>query len=188
MSDFNRLLITSKKSKRFDLIRSCHYLFSCCERLPFCNECFKFISNGDFSSASFISLVANHTVIHDLYVSTFRVGRKEMLLLHKLASENRLENVHLVMFSQMLDGDNDETTRIIKRICAKYHWEPVVKKNHSKVLLFDTDDGKYVIETSSNLNENPKLEFYSFEQDPDVFEFYKKYIFDIAEGVELYAD
>jgi hypothetical protein len=34
-----------------------------------------------------------------------------------------------------------------------------------------------VIETSSNLNENPKIEQFSFENDAELFEFYRRNLF-----------
>ena len=33
----------------------------------------------------------------------------------------------------------------------------------------------YVVETSSNLNENPKIEQYSFENDEELFLFYENF-------------
>ena len=45
--------------------------------------------------------------------------------------------------------------------------------NHSKLLLFDTDDGKFVLETSSNLNENPSMEQFSFERNAELYDFYE---------------
>ena len=53
-------------------------------------------------------------------------------------------------------------------------------------MLFDTDNGKYVLETSSNLNENPKIEQFSFEQNSELFDFYKK-LFELMfeEGKEI---
>ena len=183
----SRLLKLKRKQKRFDLLRSAHTLIDQCPALPNDDECFKMVSKGDFSSASFIALVAHNTVINDLHVSTFRVGRKEMMLLHKLASEGRLKDCTLVMFSQMLDGADDSTSRLIKNVCNKFGWHVMVKKNHSKIMLFDTDDGKYVLETSSNLNENPKVEFYSIEKDSDVYDFYLREIFDDGQGVDLCA-
>jgi hypothetical protein len=59
----------------------------------------------------------------------------------------------------------------------KNSWQIKTLKNHSKVLLFDTDAGKFVIETSSNLNENPKIEQFSFEKDTELFNFYKENLF-----------
>lgn len=45
----------------------------------------------------------------------------------------------------------------------------------------DTDNGKFVIETSSNLNENPKIEQFSFERSDELFDFY----FDVINDVML---
>ena len=58
-------------------------------------------------------------------------------------------------------------------VCGNNGWKYVVVNNHSKIILFDTDIGKFVLETSSNLNENPKIEQFSFEKDDDLFDFYK---------------
>ena len=182
-----RLLKLRKKQKRFDLLRASHTLIEQCPSLPGDDECFKMVSKGDFSSASFIALTAHHAVINEFYVSTFRVGKKEMLLMHKLAEEGRLKHCTIVMFSQMLDGADDSTSRLIKKVCAKFGWRVTVKKNHSKIFLFDCDTGKYVLETSSNLNENPKVEFYSFEKDDAVYDFYLREIFDDGQGVDLCA-
>ena len=50
-------------------------------------------------------------------------------------------------------------------------------KNHSKVILLDTDNGKYAVETSSNLNENPKIEQFCITCGKEVYEFYKAGLF-----------
>jgi len=52
-------------------------------------------------------------------------------------------------------------------------WEYVIQSNHSKLLLFDTDTGKFVLETSSNLNENPSIEQFSFERNVELYDFYE---------------
>lgn len=61
-----------------------------------------------------------------------------------------------------------------KSLCDTNGWTYSVVNNHSKIMLFDTDVGKFVIETSSNLNENPKIEQFGFEKDEELFEFYKQ--------------
>ena len=63
----------------------------------------------------------------------------------------------------------------LEKMCAKNGWTVEAIHNHSKILLFDTDQGKYVIETSSNLNENPKIEQFSFEKDDALYDFYYKH-------------
>lgn len=54
-------------------------------------------------------------------------------------------------------------------------------QNHSKVTLMRTDCNWYVLETSSNLNENQKIEQFRFENDEHLFEFYKVNLFEKGE-------
>lgn len=56
----------------------------------------------------------------------------------------------------------------------KNGWKVVVKNNHSKILLFDTENGKYVLETSSNLNECPNIEQFSFQKSDELYKLYLK--------------
>ena len=67
---------------------------------------------------------------------------------------------------------------ICKRFAKKNNWLIMVKNNHSKILLFDTESGKFVLETSSNLNENPKMEQFSFYKDEEMYNFYKGFLID----------
>lgn len=53
--------------------------------------------------------------------------------------------------------------------------------NHSKVMLFDTDAGKFVIESSSNLNENPKVEQFRLEKSAELFDFYNSFFREIRD-------
>ncbi len=69
------------------------------------------------------------------------------------------------------------TFSIVKTICDEHGWHIHTLNNHSKVHLYDTDAGKFVLETSSNLNENPKIEQFSFEKDAELYEFYLKNMF-----------
>lgn len=60
----------------------------------------------------------------------------------------------------------------IAKTFEENEWGICAINNHSKILLFDTDLGKYVLETSSNLNENPKIEQFSFEKNEELYNFY----------------
>lgn len=169
----------SAKQKRFSLIKSIRDLTEICPELPGDNECFKFVSHGGFSSASFIAMVAEYTKINMLYCSTFRVGKKEIIMLNGLHEKCVLDKAKFVMFSGMLGDENKKYNynEIVNRVCEKNGWMVETKKNHSKIFLFDTDCGKYVLETSSNLNENPKIEQYSFEKSEELYRFYEREIF-----------
>lgn len=169
-----------QKRKRFSIPRGIAELENELRELPKDGECFKFLSDGSFSSICFIASIADKSVINNLYVSTFRVGKKEMLALKALGDIWRIVNATILVMSAMESTDTAKYPyfEIMKEVCKEKGWSWESTRNHSKVLLFDTALGKYVIETSSNLNENPKIEQFSFERDDGLFEFYKGALFD----------
>ena len=171
----NSILIQKHKTKRFNLIRSLHEIEELTQTLPE-DECFKFLSAGGFSSISFIKFIADRAKINFMFASTLRIGRKHLWVLDELHRVGKLGICEFVVGS-IMQNDN-ETGKSYKyyddleKVCKINGWGLKVSNNHSKVLLFDTSAGKFVIETSSNLNENPKSEQFSFEKDAKLYEFY----------------
>lgn len=164
-----------QKPKKFNIFRSVRDIEAYTLNLP-TDACYKYISTGGFSSISFIKFVADRTKINALTVTTLRVGRKELQLLNLLHSQGRL-NKCTIITSDLMRKDSVKVKGYkyfddLGRVCKTNGWQLSTAKNHSKVLLFDTESGKYVIETSSNLNENPKIEQFSFERSKDLYHFY----------------
>ena len=114
-----------------------------------------------------------------------------MQALNVLHSSGRLEKANFLIGSFM---KNDSKTglkygyyQLFDRICGKNGWNYTVVQNHSKILLFDTDAGKFVIETSSNLNENPKMEQFSFEKNAELYDFYFSALGELVKGGSKHA-
>lgn len=78
------MLIQKAKKKRFNIIQGKTQIDSLINRLPGDDECFKFLSDGGFSAISFVLFVAEKTKIRNLHVSSFRVGKKDIQVLHLL--------------------------------------------------------------------------------------------------------
>ena len=153
---------------------------------PPVGTCYKMLSgkNG-FSSIAIIDYIARREVIEEMYVSTFRIGQKQMEVLDELAG--RIKSAHFITSS--LQGREDEKDKYdygkyCRAVCDKYGWGYHPHNNHSKVFLMRTAQNYYVCETSSNLNENPKLEQYSFENNKDVYEFYEKMFLAILKKIK----
>lgn len=174
------MLIQKRKQKRFNIIRGKAEINSMIDRLPREDECFKFISEGGFSSICFVLFVADRAKINNLHISSFRVGKKEIQAMHALKNKGRLDYSEFVLCSFAKDEQGGAYS-ILDKICTENDWRIHAVNNHSKVHLYDTDQGKFVIETSSNLNENPKMEQFSFEKDADLYHYYKRNMFDRVE-------
>lgn len=180
------MLIMKSKIKRFNIMRGKAEIEKQCFNLPDQNEVYKFMSTGGFSSICFIKFVADITRINRLDISTLRVGKKELQMLDYLYKKGKLGKCNFIIGSLMANDSklvksynyyND-----FKKVCENNEWGYKAINNHSKILLFDTEIGKYVIETSSNLNENPKIEQFSFEKDERLYDFYFENLFVRCEG------
>ena len=170
------MLKQRKKQKRYSIMHAAMELEKEMPELPD-KEVYKFISDGHFSSISFVKYLSKRTVINELYASSFRIGRKELQLLDGLHKSGQIKKCHFAV-GTLMANDSLSVKRYryydnFKDVCDKNDWEYITTNNHSKIILFDTDIGKFVLETSSNLNENPKIEQFSFEKDSELFEFYK---------------
>lgn len=157
-------------------MKSVHDLEKEMDTLPD-EEVFKFISDGNFSSVSFIKYIAKRTTINEMYVSSFRIGKKELQLIDTLHKSGKIKMCHFAV-GTLMENDSNSVKKYhyydnFKGICEKNKWKYVTVNNHSKILLFDTEIGKFVLETSSNLNENPKIEQFSFENDSELYYFYR---------------
>jgi hypothetical protein len=124
-----------------------------------------------------IRYVADQTVIHDLTVSTFRIGPTALRELKRLAERGRLERASFVV-GKIMGRDHRKTSAIdhylaVQRVCQEKGWRLAARDNHTKLALFDTDAGKFVLESSSNLNEAPNWEQFSLEQDEALYDFWR---------------
>ena len=169
-SKHRRMFEIGKSIKTLDMI-----LDGC---LPSRDECVKLISlDGGFASINFICLVAVKETILELTASTLRVGEKQFEHLTTMNESGKLLKASFFIGSimkedvKLVNKRYDYYTKF-KQACKNNNWEFVVINNHSKIILMKTENNYYVLETSSNLNENPKIEQYSFENDKELYNFY----------------
>lgn len=188
--EFNKLdicgLVKKMKSKQRKMITvrlETLQLENLIENPPKTNECFKLLSvGGGFSSIALINYIAEKEKILDLHVSTFRIGKKQFETLLKLHHNNKLLNANFITSSMQQRSDSkakyDGTNReydyfaFIKSECVKNNWKIKVFDNHSKLILMRTPENYYVIETSSNMNENPKMEQFNWENEKQLYDWY----------------
>ena len=155
---------------------------------PAPGEALKFISlHGGVASLSFIAWVAKNEQILELSASTLRIGPKQYQYLNALAKSGKLKNARFLtssMQKEMNTKHGRNYAREFKTIADRNGWNMIVANNHSKIILMRTETAHYVLETSSNLNENPKIEQYSFENSKEVYDFYNHFFDCIFGGAQ----
>ena len=180
--DDESAFLKSKERTYFDLYDGAEILSKNAD-LPQEGESLRAISYaGGFSSCSVVLWIANKTKIKQMFVSTLRVGKKEIDAMKDLHDDGKLDSASFVLCgiskeNKSLKGKDYGYTEYFEEKCAECGFEWCYAKNHSKVILLDTSEGKFAIETSSNFNENPKIEQFCITRSEEVYEFYKAGLF-----------
>ena len=173
----NQIVFTPKKRLQFHIVREVQELTKIMPGLPE-NEVYKMISCGGFSSIAFVKYIADKTRINRMIASSLRVGKKHLMVLDNLYKQGKIGTIDFVVGSIMKnDSDTGKSYGYydnLVTVCEANNWHVFSFNNHSKILLFDTNLGKFVLETSSNLNENPNMEHFSFEKNNELFDAYKR--------------
>lgn len=172
------MLKSRAKPKKFNIIRQVREIEHYTPSLPE-DECYKYISTGGFSAIGFVKFVCDRVHVDSMLLTSLRVGRRELQQLNALHRQGKL-GMCTIITSDLMRKDSTLVKSYkyyddLARVCADNGWRLASLKNHSKVILFGTTSGKYVIETSSNFNENPKIEQFSFEKSDALYDFYHNF-------------
>lgn len=153
--------------------------------LPANGEIVKVISMANLSAAGFIRYIADHTTIHEMTVSTYRVGPNTLRQLRRLRELGHLNKAAFVV-GRLMSRDKRKASAIqywedLSEMCERYGWQCVSRDNHTKLALFDTEAGKFVLEGSCNLNEAPNYEQFSLCRDAELYDFYARALQEMME-------
>lgn len=175
--DDESAFLKSKERTYFDV----HYgaeILSRRAELPQDGESLRAISYaGGFSSCSVVLWIASKTKIKQMFVSTLRVGKKEIDAMQDLYESGKLDSASFVLCGISKENKYYGYAEYFEERCAECGFSWSYAKNHSKIILLDTNKGKFVIETSSNFNENPKIEQFCITKSDLIYDFYKSGIF-----------
>lgn len=186
--DLNSLVkkIFSKKRLFFDIDREEKQLKNKIMQPPRTEQVYKMLSvKGGFSSIAVISYIAKLEKIEELWVSTFRIGKKHFDVLCDLYKSGYIQDA--IFFTSDVQEKVDRDYKYydyIKQRAKDNNWKVYSLKNHSKIILMQTSKNFYVIETSSNLNENPKIEHFNWENDEGLYVWYRSFFCELIKEIE----
>lgn len=166
--------VFEKKRVFFDLKKQKKQLAELIKEPPKKTETLRFLSSKDgFSSIAFISFIANKEKIEELSVSTFRIGVKQAEELANLRNTGKLDKAFFVTGRiKSIQSDKYDYFTQISNLFSKIGFKMMECSNHSKIILMRTSKNWYVVETSSNLNENPSIEQFIFSNSEELYNFY----------------
>jgi hypothetical protein len=139
---------------------------------------YNFITSGDVDSLSYLKVVLNQHDLDYLLLTTWCMAAEDILQIQEWYKGGHIK--HLDMYVGEIFP---KTYRIEWRMIKRFYEEhpdagrAVVFRNHSKIYAGynEEEDFYFGIQTSANINTNPRTEQGSITVSKDLFEFYKAY-------------
>lgn len=143
------------------------------------NGCtYNFITAGDVDSLTYLKVVLNQHDLDFMLCSTWCMAAEDILQLQQWYEAGRIKKFDMYL-GEIFPGSYRIEWAMVKKF---YHAHPeagraAVFKNHSKIYAGCNfaDDFYFGIQTSANINTNPRTEQGSITIDRGLFEFYKEY-------------
>ena len=139
---------------------------------------YHFISGGDVDSFSFLQWILRKTKISRCLCSTWCIAKVDI---EEFFRQIKLGNIKKMDFyvGEILPGSFPEEYALMSEICRDTGGRIAVFRNHSKVYAGHGDNFSFVIESSANVNTNPRTEQTVVTFDRNLADFY----FEFYDGV-----
>ena len=139
---------------------------------------YNFITAGDVDSLSFLKVVLNQHNLDYMLCSTWCMAAEDILQIQQWHEAGRIKKFDMYM-GEIFPGSYEIEWNMVKKFYAEHPdvGRVAVFKNHSKIYAgCNVADGFYFgIQTSANINTNPRTEQGSITVDKGIFDFYKDY-------------
>lgn len=134
------------------------------------------ISSGDVDSMSYMThFMINHKFDRVL-ISTWVLADSDIDNIIDLLKNNRIKSLFLCVGEIYPGTYPSEYSRLLK-LREEYNFKITVARNHSKIMLLESIDKNMnlVIESSANVNTNPRIEQTAIHNDIVLFDFYNDF-------------
>lgn len=147
---------------------------------------YNFITAGDVDSLTYLKVVLNQHTLDYVLLSTWCMGAEDLLQVQQWYQEKKIKRVDMFLGEIFPSSYKIEW----KMVQDFYKENPeagraVIFRNHSKIYAgCNESEGFYFgIQTSANINTNPRTEQGSITVDFGIFEFYREYF----EGIRSFV-
>ena len=139
---------------------------------------YNFITAGDVDSLSYLKVVLNQHNLDYCLFSTWCMAAEDILQVQQWFDEGRIKRIDMYL-GEIFPGSYKIEWAMVKKF---YEDNPdagrvAIFRNHSKIYAgYNLEDNFYFgIQTSANINTNPRTEQGSIIVDKGIFDFYKEY-------------
>lgn len=138
-------------------------------------DCWHFITAGDVDSLSYLKVMLRHQNINHLVVSTWCMAAEDILQFDEWIEEGKINKIDFYV-GEIFPNSYRIEYSMLKDLIEKHKCGRIaVFRNHSKVYAGQGEKWDFAIETSANINTNPRTEQAIMTLNKDIYRFYKDY-------------
>lgn len=134
------------------------------------------ISHGDIDALSYVAHVIKAQPLDYLAISTWAMAAPDVALIERWVDEGRIARVDF-HFGEHMAAEYGDIYAAASAIARYSGGAATIARNHSKVSMLanSRDDFYCVIESSANVNTNPRIEQTALTCSRDLYEFYREF-------------
>lgn len=123
---------------------------------------------------SFLKIVLRQQDLNYLLFSTWCMASEDIYQIEEWLESGKIKKVDAYV-GEIFPGTYKLEYRLLRPIIEKYGGRVAVFKNHSKIFAGYGDKFYFGIQSSANINTNPRTENACITIDRGLYEFYKEY-------------
>jgi len=138
-------------------------------------DCWHFITADDVDSLSYVKVMLRHQNIEHLIVSTWCMAAEDILQFDEWIEQGKIKKIDFYV-GEIFPNSYRIEYRMLNELIEKHKCGRIaVFRNHSKVYAGKGQKLDFAIETSANINTNPRTEQGVMTLNSDIYHFYKEY-------------
>lgn len=142
---------------------------------PFHNgESHHFITGGDVDALSFLKIILRQQDLDYCLFSTWCMASEDVYQIQDWLESGKIKKMDAYV-GEIFPGSYRLEYGLLKPIIEKHGGRVAVFKNHAKIFAGYGDKFYFGIETSANINTNPRTENGCITIEKEIFDFYKEY-------------
>ncbi|MDR1661227.1 MAG: hypothetical protein LBR95_02195 [Azoarcus sp.] len=137
-------------------------------------DCYHVISGGDIDALSYLRFIARQQIIHYCAVSTWCMAKADVEEFEHLITTNRITRIDFYVGEIFKDTYSDVWAMLVD-LLTRHGGRAAIFRNHSKIMAGFGEKFDFAIESSANINTNPRTENTVITVDTALARFYKNF-------------
>jgi len=137
-------------------------------------ESYHFITGGDVDALSYLKIILRQQDLDYCLFSTWCMASEDVYQIQEWIAAGKIKKIDAYV-GEIFPGSYKLEFKLLKKVIEDAGGRVAVFKNHSKIFAGYGNKFHFGIETSANINTNPRTENGCITIDEGIFHFYKDY-------------